>query len=437
MFKRSKGPAIQVGSARPDLYKNSRKERRRQRRQGLFGRLVRGLLGLMLLVACVGLAGGVTWLVANHNFEAEGPLTERTVVNIERGSGTTEISQKLADVGVISNARLFQGGILYNRTQNALKAGEYAFPPGISMAGVMDMLVNGQAITYKVSIPEGLTSQQAITRLQSAELLEGELAVVPPEGSLLPDTYVFERGASRADILKQMQTAQRSLITELWPNRASDLPVKTAREAIILASIVEKETALAEERPQVAAVFINRLRKGMRLQSDPTIIYGIVGGKGKLGRALTRKDIDTPTRYNTYTIPGLPPTPISNPGKDAIAAVLNPPQTENLFFVADGTGGHAFAKTLDEHNANVKKWREYEEAQKIARAEKKKKAEQEAIAKALAGEGNLPKPEENDLRAIAAFAEKVEEAGYVTKDVVEKLVSNTLPLPRQKPVQTQ
>ena len=437
MFNRSKGPTVKVGSARPDLYKNSRKERRRQRRQGLFGRIIRGLLGLLLLVACVGLAAGVVWQVASHIFEAEGPLTERTVVNIARGSGTTEISQKLVDSGVISSARLFQGGILYHGTQNDLKAGEYAFPAGISMAGVMDMLVNGKAITYKVSIPEGLTSEQAIARLQGAELLEGEIGVVPPEGSLLPDTYVFERGASRSDILEQMKSAQRKLITELWPNRSPDLPIKTAREAIILASIVEKETALADERPQVAAVFVNRLRKGMRLQSDPTIIYGIVGGKGKLGRPLTRKDIDKPTRYDTYTIPALPPTPISNPGRDAIAAVLNPPDTEYLFFVADGTGGHAFAKTLDEHNANVKKWREYEEAQKIAQEEKKKKEEQEAIAKALAGEGDLPKPEENDLRAIAAFAEKVEEAGYVTKEVVDQLAANTLPLPRTKPVQTQ
>jgi UPF0755 protein len=246
---------------------------------------------------------------------------------------------------------------------------------------------------------------------------------------------VYENGATRADIVKQMKIAQRRLVAELWPQRAENLPVRTAREAIILASIVEKETGVAEERPRVAAVFLNRLKKGMRLQSDPTIIYGIVGGKGKLGRAITRSDIQRKSRYNTYHIKALPPTPIANPGKDAIMAVLNPVWSEDLFFVADGTGGHVFSKTLKEHEENVRKWREIETARRAEEETKKVAAEQ--ATKVSSGPEGSPVPDSNDLRASAATAEKAVEADFITEAMAARFASTGLPRPRQKPATSQ
>jgi UPF0755 protein len=421
------------GPAQTKAYKSNRKDKRKRRRGA--GRFVRALLGVILTFGCIALAGVVVLLIGKDAFESGGPLTKDTTVMIERGSGTSDIAAKLSAAGVISDERLFQGGVLINRAQGTLKAGEYAFPAKISMAGVMDMLVKGKSIVYKISVPEGLTSQQAVERLLASKKLTGDIAAVPTEGSLLPDTYVYENGATRADIVKQMQIAQRRLVAELWPQRAENLPVRTAREAIILASIVEKETGVAEERPRVAAVFLNRLKKGMRLQSDPTIIYGIVGGKGKLGRAITRSDIQRKTRYNTYHIKALPPTPIANPGKDAIMAVLNPVSSEDLFFVADGTGGHVFAKTLKEHEENVRKWREIEAARR-AEEEAKKVAAERATTVSSSPEGS-PVPDLNDLRATAATAEKAVEADFITEAMAARFASSGLPLPRQKPATSQ
>jgi UPF0755 protein len=236
------------------------------------------------------------------------------------------------------------------------------------MEVVLGKLVKGDVVLRFVTVPEGRTSWEAVEILSANPLLTGEIDEVPPEGSLFPETYDIQRGQARTEIVARMQAKMDQVLDAAWQKRAEDLPVKTKEEALVLASIVEKETGLADERPEVAAVFVNRLRKGMKLQSDPTVVYGVTEGKGPLGRGLRRSELDRATPWNTYVIDGLPPSPIANPGLAAIEAVLNPPESEYLYFVADGTGGHVFAKTLDEHNANVRKWREIE-------AKRKKEAE--------------------------------------------------------------
>ena len=241
----------------------------------------------------------------------------------------------------------------------ALKAGEYELPPGASIMDIVRLLKEGKALLRFVTIPEGLTTAMIFRRLEAEELLTGEISFEVREGDLLPETYSFQRGDTRDSVLKRMKDAHDDVLAALWEGRHADLPIKTADEAVILASIVEKETGIADERPRVAAVFVNRLRRGMRLQSDPTIIYGLTGGE-PLGRGIRRSELRKETPYNTYIIRGLPPTPIANPGRDALAAVLNPVETNELYFVADGTGGHAFATSLAEHNRNVAKWRQIE-----------------------------------------------------------------------------
>ncbi len=241
-----------------------------------------------------------------------------------------------------------------------LKAGEYEFPAKASIDQVLSIITSGRVKTYKLTVPEGWTTQMAVARVTENDVLTGEVAAMPVEGAIMPETYVFRRGLTRQKMLDDMQAAQTKMLDELWSARAVSDTVKTKEQAVTLASIVEKETAIPEERPLIASVFHNRLKQGMRLQSDPTIIYGLVGGKGKLDRGLTKDDLASDTAYNTYKIDGLPPGPIANPGRASLEAVLNPPDTGYLYFVADGSGGHAFAKTLEEHNANVAKWRAIE-----------------------------------------------------------------------------
>ena len=232
------------------------------------------------------------------------------------------------------------------------------------MDEVLAMLVEGKAILHKVTVPEGLTSYQIVEILRASEILTGEIAEIPPEGSLRPETYSIERNQSRSDVLGDMAQAQAAVLAQAWEMRVEDLPLASPEEVLVLASIVEKETGVASERGKVASVFINRLRRGIKLQTDPTVVYGITGGKGPLGRGLRRSELDRATPYNTYVIPGLPPTPIANPGRDAIMAVVNPDETDFLYFVADGSGGHAFATTLSDHNRNVAKWRAIEKKNK-------------------------------------------------------------------------
>ena len=321
-------------------------------------RLVR--TGLLLIVLAAVLAGGALWW-EDRSFNAAGPSDKETVVIVRPGSGARAIAASLSGAGVVDRPLLFRIGVMRRNQTTALKAGEYAFPAGASMAQVMDMLVQHKVLMHRLTIAEGLTSDMALALVNADPVLEGP-ATVAPEGSLLPETYVFERGTTRAEILARMREAQEKVIAELWPRRKEGLPIQSVEEAIKLASIVEKETGLAAERPRIAAVFVNRLRMGMKLESDPTIIYGLTKGQ-PLGHPLRQSELDTPNPYSTYQITGLPPTAICNPGRDSIAAVLNPPESEDLFFVANGTGGHAFARTNAEHERNVAQWRRIERDQ--------------------------------------------------------------------------
>lgn len=349
-----------------------------RKRRSAISRVFKSLFLLGLLAAVVAGAGA---FYAYQQYTLPGPLAGNKVVVIERGLGTPEIAAQLQDAGVISDARVFSAMAYATGARGKLKAGEYEFAKDEPMRDVMAKIAAGRSIGYKISIPEGWTSEMAVARLMENEVLTGEITAIPAEGAILPDTYVFKRGMTRQKLLEDMQAAQGELLEKIWTSRRPDLGLQSKEELVVMASIVEKETALADERPMVASVFMNRLKKGMRLQSDPTIIYGIVGGKGKLDRALTRTDIRTPTPYNTYTISGLPPGPIANPGRAALEAVANHPNTDYLFFVADGSGGHAFASTLEEHNRNVANWRRLvseEEASAAAEADPETPATAEA-----------------------------------------------------------
>ncbi|MFG1431480.1 endolytic transglycosylase MltG [Xanthobacter sp. V2C-8] len=318
--------------------------------------------GIFTFLLFVLLGGGLALWYGEHAYNGPGPLAAEKTVLIPRGAGVRDMAETLEREGVIDNWLVFILGQKMMRPDASMKAGEYLFKPGQSMASVVDAIASGKVVVHQVTIPEGLTSLQVVQRLLANDLLTGT-PVVPLEGTLLPETYRIHRGMSRDEVLKQMADAQQKLVKALWEKRDPDLPLKNTQEMIILASIVEKETGEPEERAKVAAVFVNRLNKKMRLQSDPTIIYGIVGGKGSLGRPISRTDIVAPTAYNTYTVDGLPPGPIGNPGRDALAAVANPAHTKDIYFVADGTGGHAFAETLADHNKNVARWRAIEAAQ--------------------------------------------------------------------------
>lgn len=325
-------------------------------RRSAFARVLGTLFALVFVVGVL-VAVAATW--AWTEYTGPGPLMDKKIINLEPGLGRTEIAQALQDQGIISDARLMNAASLANTLRGAsLKPGEYEFQPHVSMAEVMNAIAAGRVVTYKLTVPEGWTSQMALARVNENDVLAGDPVSGVAEGAIMADTFVFRRGMTRQKLVEDMQSAQAKLVDEIWAKRPADSPLKTKEDMVTLASIVEKETAKPEERPRVAAVFLNRLKQGMRLQSDPTIIYGIVGGAGKLDRALTRADIDGKTPYNTYQISGLPPGPIANPGRAALEAVVAPAATNDLYFVADGTGGHAFAATLEEHNANVKRWRE-------------------------------------------------------------------------------
>ncbi len=308
-------------------------------------------------VSALVVVAGLLAFYTIDRFERPGPLTADTVILIPQGSGVEAIARQLHQAGVIEDPLVFRLGVRLLRVGRELRAGEYLFPVALSNRDAIDLLRSGQTVVRRLTLAEGLTSHEIVALVERAEALEGAVETQPPEGSLLPETYHYARGERRADLVARMSRARDELLSELWPARAPNLPVATAEEAVILASIVEKETGVADERPLVASVFVNRLRKGMRLQSDPTVVYGLTGGTGPLGRSLTRKDLRAPSPYNTYLIKGLPPGPIANPGRAALEAVLDPANTGFLYFVADGSGGHAFAKTLAEHNRNVAKWR--------------------------------------------------------------------------------
>jgi UPF0755 protein len=318
-----------------------------------------------IIIAAIGI--GAAFFFGKMRFASEGALDQARTVTIERGTDVAGIADMLQRSGAISSKWLFIAGVWLSGEQANLKAGEYLIPAHASMNDIMDTMVAGRGILYSISIPEGLTSKQIVDRLTEDDILTGEIKEIPPEGALLPETYKFSRGDTRENVLNRMRRDHDRIVTDVWSRRANDLPISSIEELVVLASIVEKETSLADERSRVAAVFINRLRLNMRLQSDPTVVYALFGGQGKpAGFMLSRADLDTQSPYNTYTSDGLPPAPIANPGRASLEAVANPSRTRDLFFVADGSGGHAFAETYEEHLRNVARWREASRAAKDA-----------------------------------------------------------------------
>ena len=368
---------------------------------------------ITMLIVVLFLLGGVI-LFGQSQYKAEGPLEEAICLRVERGSNMSRVSRDLEGKGAITNGTLFRLGAEYSDKSGALKAGSFLIPAGATMADITDIVTRGGASTcgtevvyrigvtqqsvqvreldpattkfvevaafdpkaeefpqsytqvrgqpdtrYRISVAEGVTSWQVMDALHGIDLLTGEIER-PEEGSLAPDSYEVRAGDTRASVIERMQDAQRVLLEAAWEGRSDAVPLSTPQELLILASIIEKETGVPEERGTVASVFVNRLKRGMRLQTDPTVIYGLTEGKAPLGRGLRKSELAKRTPYNTYVIEGLPPTPIANPSEASIRAVANPDQTDYLFFVADGTGGHAFATTLDEHNRNVANWRRIE-----------------------------------------------------------------------------
>lgn len=339
---------------------------------------------LMSAIMMVTLAAGLVVYFGKRSFEAPGPTATNSTFMVKPSTGVSEIAEQLERRGLITDARVFQVGVRAYGNNGSLKAGEYEIKAGASMHDIMEVLKSGKSILYSLTVPEGLTVVQAWQRIADSEALSGDMpATMPVEGMLAADTLRFTRGTSRQQVVDKMLADQKKLVQEIWERRAEGLPIASIDEFVTLASIVEKETGRGDERSRVASVFINRLNKNMRLQSDPTIIYGLFGGKGKPSdRPIRQSDIDKATPYNTYVINGLPPTPIANPGRAALEAVANPSQTNDLYFVADGTGGHVFAATLEEHNANVARYRAFE----------KKQAEEAAKAGAPAGAGQSGEP---------------------------------------------
>lgn len=365
------GPIVPVSPSqalKPDEVPPPPRRSRRARSQ-----VVIFLNFIMTMVILVAVGAVALFWYGKSQFEAPGPLDQTTAYLVPEGAGFNQIAAGLEQRGIISDQRIFR---LAGRTvlgDDTLKAGEYEIKAHASMEQILEQMRNGRSILHKITIPEGYTTHQILERLAENELLTGDLPEdLPEEGDLLPETYSFSRGAKRADILAQMEAAQTRALDQIWERRDPDLPLKSKEELVILASIVEKETARADERPHVASVFYNRLERGMRLQSDPTVIYGVFGGAGKpADRPIYQSDLDQENPFNTYVISGLPPAPIANPGRESMEAVANPSRTDDLYFVADGYGGHVFAETLEEHNRNVARWR-------------KLMAEQEAAAKAEA-----------------------------------------------------
>jgi UPF0755 protein len=324
-------------------------------------RLLNIAIGI-LAVGAITAAAVAYYLFAS--FTGAGPLAEDKILVIPKGTGVSSIAGMLEDEGVIESAAIFKIGVRLFSKDKPLLAGEYVFPKATSPSAAMGIMISGKSITRRITIPEGLTVREVLDLVTATTLLDGPLPPVKPEeGTLLPETYQYLRGESRAAIVARMGEAMQAAIAAEWPKRAADLPLQTIEEALTLASIVEKETSQADERARIAGVFYNRLRLGMPLQSDPTVIFAITLGKSKLSRGLTYDDLKTDSPYNTYVVKGLPPGPIANPGLDALQAVLRPLKHKELYFVADGTGGHAFAETLAQHNKNVAKWRKVQKQQ--------------------------------------------------------------------------
>src|ERR1700710_3134098 len=313
----------------------------------------------IILVLMIGVGGA--YIYGRQKIEAPGPLQEDKVVNIPARAGMTDIADILQREGVIDNNRwAFIGSVFALKARAELKPGEYSFQKNASLRDVIGTMVEGKVVQHAVTIPEGLTSEQIVARLSDNDIFSGAVREMPREGTLLPETYKFPRGTTRDQVIQHMQQTQKRVLAEIWERRNTEIPIKSPEQLGTLASIIEKAPGKADERSRVAAVFVNRLRQKIKLQSDPTIIYGLVGGKGTLGRPIKRSEILQPSTYNTYVIDGLPRGPIANPGRASLEAAANPARTRDLFFVADGSGGHTFTETYDQHQKNVAKLRSLE-----------------------------------------------------------------------------
>ena len=312
---------------------------------------------IFTVLIVISVAVGAALFFGKQRFDAAGPLADNKVVNIPRGLGIRDIADLLQREGVVDQPYIFMGGVIALKARGELKYGEYQFSKHASVADVVDTIIEGKVVQHAFTVPEGLTSEQIVARLLENTALTGQIKEIPREGTLLPETYRFTRGMTREQIIQRMQQAHRRVLQDVWEHRMPDLPVKTPEQLVTLASIVEKETGRPDERTRVAAVFVNRLKTKMRLQSDPTIIYGLTGGKGSLGRPIQKNEIEQPTPYNTYVIDGLPPGPIANPGRASLEAAANPARTKEIYFVADGGGGHVFSDNYTEHQKNVARLR--------------------------------------------------------------------------------
>jgi UPF0755 protein len=335
-----------------------------ERGPGPLRRLLRWIEGVfvVLIVFSFLVGGGIAWFW--HAFNAGGPLTDEKIVVIPKGAGISGIAKVLADSGIIDDPLVFKlGARLTVADGQPLHAGEFKFPTAISARGAIRVLVEGKTVLHRLTVAEGLTVPEIFDAIAATPQLDGPLPPPPGEGSLLPETYFFVLGDTRGQMVARMQSDMATALDELWAKRDPDLPLDSPKDAVILASVVEKETAKVDERPRIAAVFYNRLQKGMALQSDPTVIFAVTLGKSKLDHPLTGSELKTDSPYNTYLVTGLPPGPIANPGIAALKAVLHPMKTKELYFVADGTGGHAFAETLEQHQKNVAKWRKFQKSQ--------------------------------------------------------------------------
>jgi len=322
------------------------------------------VLAALFAIAFIGLlAVGGGFFYVKGQATQPGPLTNETRVVIEPGSGVITIADNLVLQGVVADSMVFRLWARAKDQHRRLRAGEFTVPAHASTQDVLHILAKAKTVVRKLTLPEGLTITEALILIQDAEGLKGPITAIPDEGWLLPETYHYSWGDERVDMVLNMSAAMEDAVRAAWARRPKDFMLKTPLELLTLASIVEKETAVASERPIIAGVFLNRLRKGMRLQSDPTVVYALSEGSGPLGRALTRDDLKVDSPYNTYQVKGLPPGPIALPGLAALQAVINPAQTDALYFVADGTGGHVFAKTLKQHNRNVAKWRKFKRTQ--------------------------------------------------------------------------
>ena len=348
---------------------------------------------LILVLALAVVAGGASYGLSAYNryLTEGGPNLEETLVTLPRGAGLQAIVHRLDQADIIRHPWLFQLAVRLGGHDRALKAGEYAFPAKVTPREVIAIITEGKTVARRLTVIEGQTVAEVFRTLDRAEGLTGDLPPKPGEGTLLPETYLYSQGDSKAALVERMRAAMQEVLKEAWAKRAGDLPFATPEEALIMASIVDRETGLSDERAKVAAVFVNRLRRGMRLQSDPTIIYALTQGEGPLDRELTRQDWKLDDPYNTYRIEGLTPGPIGNPGRLSIEAVMNPADVDFLYFVADGTGGHAFAKTLAEHNKNVARWRRIKAGEEKAPV-KPSPPRPEELGEAAPGLGETSKP---------------------------------------------